>query len=156
MSTLAHLVTSPLIYMVCAVLPPETILFWKSMYVIKLFGNMFNNYSFFTLFKWNWYLQGSFFKNPPDGTGGNIKCMESITLHHSEKTTFYHNQLCFYTHTRFFILKTQLSHLIPSRFASYAMIWRYYDQIKLPLKVIPSPWASGSHHILIGISNDIS
>ena len=59
----------------CITPHPQSILVWKSMYLTKLCGNEFKNYSYFTLFKWNW--RGSFLKNPPDGAEHSLKCIES-------------------------------------------------------------------------------
>ena len=66
----------------CIIPLPQSILVWKSMYVTKLFGNVFKNYSYFTLFKWNWNWRGSFFKNPPDGAEHSLKCIESRNWRH--------------------------------------------------------------------------
>ena len=52
-------------------------LVWKSMFITKIFSNMFKNYCYFTLFEWNWnwglFLQKSFI----DGTVGCLRCIES-------------------------------------------------------------------------------
>ena len=49
----------------------------------------------------------------------------------------------------------QLSQLILGRFTFYAMIWGYFDMLKVALKVMPRPWASGSKHILVELSNEL-
>ena len=43
---------------------------------------------------------------------------------------------------------------VPGRFAFYGVIGGYFDLIKVPLKVILCPWASGSKQILNGLSNE--
>ena len=49
----------------------------------------------------------------------------------------------------------QLAQLIFGRFAFYAMIRGYFNLLKVALKVMLPPWASGSKQILIELSNDL-
>ena len=37
------------------------------------------------LFKWTPYLRGDFLKNPSEGAGHGVKCIESINRHHQRK-----------------------------------------------------------------------
>ena len=46
-------------------------------------------------------------------------------------------------------MDVQLEPSVPSRFEFYAMIWGYFDLLKMTLKVILLPWASGSKQIRI-------
>ena len=61
---------------------------WKLRYVTKLFGKVLQNYSSFALFKWNPNVLGIFLKNPPDGAGHILKCIESKNWHHFDFKTF--------------------------------------------------------------------
>ena len=42
------------------------------------------------------------------------------------------------------ILSLKFVSSVPSQFTFHAMIWGYFDQLNVPLKVMPPPWASGS------------
>ena len=48
---------------------------------------------------------------------------------------------------RIMIAYIQLAQLILGQFAFYAMIRRYFDLLKMMLKVMILPWASGSKQI---------
>ena len=61
---------------------PQSIVTWKVMSRTKLYEINYWNYSCFTLVKWNWNWRAAFFKNPPDGAGHSLKCIESKNRQH--------------------------------------------------------------------------
>ena len=54
----------------------------------KLFGKVLQYYSLFDLLKWNPNLLGIFLKNPPDGAGHGLKCIESKNRQHFYSKNF--------------------------------------------------------------------
>ena len=88
---------------------PQSIVTWKVMSRTKLYEINYWNYSYFTLVKWNWNWRASFFKNPPDGTGCSLKCIESKTDSILTLKTFWDCQLLFYVKKLFVSEKTQKS-----------------------------------------------
>ena len=65
------------------------------------------------MIKWTFFqekiktLSKEFFKNPPDGRGHGLKCIESKNGRHFYNATFWDRQLCFYEKNWFVSEKTQ-------------------------------------------------
>ena len=57
---------------------------------------------YFTLFKWIPNLQGNFLKNPPEGAGHGLKCIQSKSRYQSKTAIYHDKQLCFYIPWRLF------------------------------------------------------
>ena len=78
---LCYAIKSYFLFILSIHLHLETILVWKSTYMASLvFENVFKNYTYFTLFIWNWNWHASFFRNPPDSTRQNLKCIKTNHL----------------------------------------------------------------------------